>query len=887
MHLRSITMKGFKSFPHRTKLEFSPGVGVVVGPNGSGKSNITDAVLWALGEQSPLAVRGQTMKDVIFAGRPRRQRAPARPRSRWSSTTPTARSDTRLLRDLDRPPARPRRRGRVPPERRPLPAGRRGRGAVGHRPRQGDALGGLPGPRRVDRALQAARPAPADRGGRRPRQAPQAPPPRAAQARAHRGEPVPRARRGARGALAAAPAQAPGRGRAAARAPRSARATRPRYELSRDDLRSARCSALAAGRGGGRRGAGRSATRPRPCWPPSPSAARPPRRRSTALARARGAAGRGSTRLARPPTGSASRLERARDQAAARAARAASGAGPSSSCWSASWPTPATPPGLEDAHGRARARSWPQLEGAPRGARERGRWPSSTPSASRPGAPRGARAAPPRCARGAGAGRGRRRSRALPAPRGRAPGRGAPAARPHAPVRSWPRQPVPAHRRPAAHERRRRCRLQLDVEPGYETALAAALGSRLRAGVVADGRRGRAGARRPGRTAACVLVAGVRTRGRRGRGGGTVRRRRVACSTASARSGPPRRWPSACSPTSGWSTALDDVADGFCGVAVTRDGRVSPPAPGELRQAPAGGPERAARAAQPPRGARRRVGGGRPARGRGPRRARGGWSARGALPTPLASRPTARCATRTREVDEAAEAVRSAGWLMERRREAPDEGPDAVRRAELSAEVRAERRVAEGVQREHAERERRVERLRRGCAARRPRWPARPTGPPRRWSPARDAVAATVAARSRPSRLAGAEAGERTAAQLRACAHEEAELQARLREASETRHHDRGRRPAGPRRRGRRRRQARRGGRPAGPRGRAGGGGAGRPSAREELERPHRAPGPPPRAARARSTRSPPASTRRRSPTSRSSRPSARTSRGRSPSSRA
>ena len=68
MHLRSIALKGFKSFPDRTKLEFSPGVSVVVGPNGSGKSNITDAVLWALGEQSPLAVRGQSMQDVIFAG---------------------------------------------------------------------------------------------------------------------------------------------------------------------------------------------------------------------------------------------------------------------------------------------------------------------------------------------------------------------------------------------------------------------------------------------------------------------------------------------------------------------------------------------------------------------------------------------------------------------------------------------------------------------------------------------------------------------------------------------------------------------------------------------------------------------------------------------------
>ena len=68
MHLSSITLKGFKSFPDRTRLTFSPGVSVIVGPNGSGKSNITDAVLWAMGEQSPLAVRGQSMQDVIFAG---------------------------------------------------------------------------------------------------------------------------------------------------------------------------------------------------------------------------------------------------------------------------------------------------------------------------------------------------------------------------------------------------------------------------------------------------------------------------------------------------------------------------------------------------------------------------------------------------------------------------------------------------------------------------------------------------------------------------------------------------------------------------------------------------------------------------------------------------
>lgn len=72
LRLREIELFGFKSFADRTRIPLPEDLLVVVGPNGSGKSNVTDAVLWALGEQSPKTLRGHKMQDVIFAGSHRR-----------------------------------------------------------------------------------------------------------------------------------------------------------------------------------------------------------------------------------------------------------------------------------------------------------------------------------------------------------------------------------------------------------------------------------------------------------------------------------------------------------------------------------------------------------------------------------------------------------------------------------------------------------------------------------------------------------------------------------------------------------------------------------------------------------------------------------------------
>ncbi len=780
MHLRSISMKGFKSFPHRTKLDFSPGVGVVVGPNGSGKSNITDAVLWALGEQSPLAVRGQSMKDVIFAG--------------GHGVKGSSSAEVEVVIDNQGSVANAAEGGVEP--------GFSEISIVRKLDRDGDGEYRLNGARcrladvievlsdtglgkemhsvvsqgRVEAIVLSK---PHDRrllieeaaglGKHRKRR-------RRAQLKLERTEEnLSRAldvEREARSRLRPLKRQA----EAAQLHERLQRQSdEARYELSRDTVREVR-AALAE--------AEAQASEARRARAQAEEALQEVARRRQSAESALSEMSRrreelqGRTFAARSAHDRIGiRLERARDQASA----AAEGAERRRAQLRLLERELAEDrdPGAEAAQRLAGLeRELAALEGA-REERVRDELAELDAERLRAEARRAELEEAAEAARGelaeaeqaADAVRRERREaeKAAETARSAAARAGADLASVNQFLRSAGGATGSA--RPLSDV--------LEVEPGLEVALAAALGPRLQAGVVESLTRGAQALDGAGQDGGMVIV---------GDAPGTPAGADSPCTGARRLLDHVRASPQATSLA--WRLlagvwlvdSLDEVPRSFPGAAVTVDGRVWRPAWGELRQAPSGGAERVLEQRN------RRSGLVRASEAA----VRAEADARVAVEAVIArvagadsSREAADSALRAagRELETAIETARHVKWLMQRRREAPDEGPGAIRRAELCAEVRAERRVAEGAVREREERVTRTARLRHRIEhdeslARSADRAAHAL------ELARDAVAGSVSTLEREG-SAGTDEGERTAAALRECAHEEARLQATLRAAGE------------------------------------------------------------------------------------------------------
>jgi chromosome segregation protein len=772
MHLRSIALKGFKSFPDRTKLDFTPGVSVIVGPNGSGKSNVTDAVLWALGEQSPLAVRGQSMQDVIFAGGhglPSRNAAEVEVViDNGDGGLPSEFSEISIVRRLDRSGEGEYRlngarcrlvdvidvlsdtglgkemhsvvsQGRVeaiihskPRDRRMLIEEAAGLGK--HRKRRRRAQLKLERTQdNLARALDVEREA---RSRLRPlkRQA------EAAELHARIERQSLEARlelaRDALGSSARDLAEA----EHAAAAARAARDEAERALIGVSERRAAAEEAFAAQSRvrealSGRVHAARSAF--------ERIGMRLERARDVGRAATEAGARRGvelealqtAEREAPPPDAGAGRIAEIEAELASLAAD----------------------------RSRRLEEQLAELSAELEAVRARHAAAADVVAARRAELDEAEQAA--EAARSART----EADRALEAARRAAAATGADLATVNQYLRTAAGAPGGARSLADA----------LGVEAGYEQALAAVLGPLLRAGLVED------------------VAAGERLLDTAPDGGSALLPKAAAAPSSSKPPAPGatrlvtllRPDPSVAAIAEAllaeaWVVdSLEALPAGFAGTAVTRTGRVLFGATGELRQAPAGGEQRVLE--QRNRREELIAASDQAARAEAAAEA-GAEQARTVVNEAYAAREKAEGVVRSavRDMDEVAEAVRRAEWVIERRREAPDEGPAAVRQAELAAELRAERRLAEQAARERAERTRRIEWLR-GRADQDRELVAHSERAASVLEAAQSAVG--VQQEQLVAELQADEAtGEATAAELRACAGEEAQIQSRLRSASES-----------------------------------------------------------------------------------------------------
>jgi chromosome segregation protein len=769
MHLRSLTLKGFKSFPDRTRLEFGPGVSVVVGPNGSGKSNITDAVLWALGEQSPLAVRGQSMQDVIFGGARGQQ---ARPHAEVElvldnsdSALEVDWSEISILRRLDRTGEGEYRingaRCRLIDVVEALSD--TGLGKEMHSVVSQGRVEAVVSSRPRDRRLLVEEAAGLGKHRKRRRRA---------QLKLERTqENLDRAldvEREARSRLRPLKRQAEA---AELHARIERQSLQTRWELARDDVRERR-AALAEAE------AEATEARAQRDQVDAELAGVAGRREAAeeALAtrgeRREALSGRSfAVRAAHERVGL--RLEQARVTAAALADRVAGGrarlealeaeaAGDGGDHGDDSR-LAAVAAELEELE-RARAVALDEqlagLEGERReaeGALERAEAALAArgEAVAAVEAEAGRRRAAAREAEGAAEAARRAAARVAgelaAVDQFLSDGGGA----------AWMGEDG------ALADR-------LEVAAGYEAAVAAALGGRLAATVAPDRPGGGALLDRAGEEGGSVLVAGADAR---------------------ARGAPPApgaeplldhvEGPAAALGllSDAWVVErLDDVSDDFRGIAVTRAGRAWLGASRELRQVPAGGRER--RLAE--RNRRRRLQAERDAAA-GAERAAGGAAQAAAAEASAAdvtlreAQDAGREAQRARDL--AAETVRRAAWLIEQRRQAPDEGPTAVRRAQLQAELDAEHRLAERAERIREQRRARLAAQRERLALDEALVPAAAG-----LADALDEVSAALAdhaAALQAELEADRTGGEEVAGELRRCAAEEARLQGDLRTRGE------------------------------------------------------------------------------------------------------